>query len=168
MFLFFASVLFIFGPSCGGKSILSKALIQQLGPSWAYLDRDQLIEDGLCVEEEADQVLEDSILFFQSKNQSVLVDAQIPWRAPKNEEEKYVLVYAPLSELIARDAQRTIRLQRSPKRARYARIYVEETFSEVFKVPIDLHFHYHVIFDSSVQPVDSEVKEVIKLLSFYP
>src|SRR5690348_3871970 len=123
MFLFLASIVFIFGPSCGGKSTLSKALVQQLGPSWAYLDRDQLIEDDLCIEEKADQMIEESILTFQSKDQRVVVDAQIPWRAPK-EDELYVLVYAPLPELLVRDSKRTVQLHRSPKRACYARAYI--------------------------------------------
>jgi len=165
MFLFLASTLFVFGPSCGGKSTLSKALVQQLGPSWTYLDRDRLIENGLCIEENADEMIEERILSFQSKDQNVVVDAQIPWRAQKNKDELYVLVYAPLAELLSRDAKRTARLRRSPERARYARLYVENTFAEVFKAPIRLDFQYDLVLDSSQYSIDAATKQVLSLLS---
>lgn len=165
MFLFFATILFIFGPSCGGKSTLAKALFQQLGPSWTYLDRDQLIEDGLCIEEKADEMIENSILSFQSKDQHIVIDTQIPWRAQKSKGELYVLVFAPLSELFARDLKRTIQLHRSPKRAYYAHLYVEETFAEVFKAPVRLDFYYDLVLDSSQYSIDAEIKEVLNLLS---
>ncbi len=165
MLAFLACVVFIFGPSCGGKSTLSKAIVKQLGPSWSYLDRDQLIEDGFCTEEKANDALETSLLLLESKNQHVVVDAQIPWRAPKFESELYVLVYAPLSELLTRDAKRTLQLQRSPQRAYYARLYVEETFAEVFKAPATFGFDYNLVFDSSQCPIETEVKEVLNLLS---
>jgi adenylate kinase family enzyme len=124
MFLFLASTLFVFGPSCGGKSTLFKALIKQLGPTWTYLDRDLLIENGLRIHEKADEMIEECIVSFQSKDQNDVVDAQIPCRA-QNKDELYVLVYAPLGELFARDSRRTIRLNRSSERAHYARLYVD-------------------------------------------
>ncbi|MBS0652459.1 MAG: hypothetical protein JSR39_02910 [Verrucomicrobia bacterium] len=164
MHLLLASVLFIFGPSCGGKSTLSKALVEKLGPSWTYIDRDQLIEDDLCSEEVADLKLEEMIAYLQSDNRHLLIDTQVPWRAPRNGSEKYVLVYAPLSELLARDARRTARLERSPKRAYYARLYVEETFCDVFKAPYDLHFEYDAVFDSSQMSIDAETKQTLELL----
>ncbi len=167
MFLFLASIVFVFGPSCGGKSTLSKALVQQLGPFWTYLDRDQLIEDGLCIEEKADQMIEESILSFQSRDQHVVVDAQIPWRAQKKKDELYVLVYAPLPELLVRDSKRTVQLHRSPKRAHYARLYVEKTFAEVFKAPARLGFYYDLVFDSSEYSIDTEIKEVLSLIAQY-
>jgi len=165
MFLFLTSTLFVFGPSCGGKSTLSKALVQQLGPTWTYLDRDRLIENGLCIEEKADEMIDERILSFQSKNQNVIVDAQIPWRAQKNKDELYVLVYAPLPELLARDAQRTVRLGRSPQRAHYARLYVEKTFTEVFKAPLSLDFCYDLVLDSSQDSIDAATQQVLSLLS---
>ena len=162
--LVLASILFIFGPSCGGKSTLAKALVQQLGPPWIYLDRDQLIEDGLCMEEKADEMIEECIDLSQLKDQHVIVDAQIPWRAPKKENELYILVYAPLSELLARDTKRTAILNRSPKRAYFARLYVEETFIEVFKTPARLNFYYDLAFDSSQYSIDAEIEKVLQLL----
>jgi cytidylate kinase len=163
MFLFLAATLFVFGPSCGGKSTLSKALVQQLGPTWTYLDRDHLIQHGLCVEEKADEMIEEHILSFQTKDQNVVVDAQIPWRA-QNKDELYVLVYAPLDELLVRDAKRTVRLRRSPERARYARLYVEKTFAEVFKAPIRLDFQYDLVLDSSQYSIDTATKQVLRQL----
>lgn len=164
MFLFLASTLFVFGPSCGGKSTLSKALVQQLGPTWTYLDRDGLIENGLCSEEKADELIEEHILSFQSKDQNVVVDAQVPWRAQKKD-ELYILVYAPLDELLARDGKRTVRLRRLPERARYARLYVEKTFAEVFKAPMRLDFQYDLVLDSSQNSIDSATKKVLDIFS---
>lgn len=160
-----ASALFIFGPSCGGKSTLSKALIEQLGPSWVYLDRDLLIEDGLSTEEEADEKLDQTIAYLQSNDLNVLVDTQIPWRPPRNGSKKYVLVYAPLPELIARDLHRTQKLKRSIQRAYYARLYVEETFSKVFDAPSELHFEYDAIIDSSQMQIEEEIKQVLALIT---
>ena len=98
------------------------------------------------------------------KDQHVIVDAQIPWRAPKKENELYILVYAPLSELLARDTKRTAILNRSPKRAYFARLYVEETFIEVFKTPARLNFYYDLAFDSSQYSIDAEIEKVLQLL----
>lgn len=163
-----ASALFIFGPSCGGKSTLSKVLIEQLDPSWVYLDRDLLIEDGLSSEEEADEKLDQTIAYLQSNDLNVLVDTQIPWRPPRNGSEKYVLVYAPLPELIARDLRRTEKLKRSIQRAYYARLYVEETFSQAFEAPINLRFEYDAIIDSSQTQIEEEIEQVLALIESAP
>lgn len=165
MLCILASVLFIFGPSCGGKSTLAKSLVQHLGPLWTYLDRDELIKEGLCAEEQANTTLQDMILFMESNNQHVVIDAHIPWRAPNTEYETYILVHAPLSTLLARDAKRTVQLHRPPKRAHYARLYVEETFAEVFKAPVRLNFCYDLVLDSSKCSLKDEIVEVLHLLS---
>lgn len=159
--IFLATVLFIFGPSCGGKSTLSQALAEHLG--WIYLDRDLLIEDGLCKEEQADQALEEHIALHRH----VVVDAQVPWRAPR-EDELYVLVHAPLEVLLERDALRTAYFQRSEKRAYYARKYVEETFVEVWQAPVNWGFVYHHMCDSSQTALDTEIAEVLGLLNTFP
>jgi cytidylate kinase len=165
MLSFLASIIFVFGPSCGGKSTLSKALIQELGSSWSSLDRDDLIENNFCTDEKADELIEKSILSFQEKNRHLVIDAQIPWRAPRRENELYLLVYAPLSELLLRDAKRTILLQRPEKKAYYARLYVEETFAKVFEIPLNLGFHYDLVLNSSQYSIQWEIQEVLKLLS---
>ncbi len=156
-----ASIVFVFGPSCGGKSTFSKALVRELGPSWHYLDRDQLIEEGLCVEEAADAYIDQTIDTFRSTNQHLIIDAQIPWRAPQKEDELTILIHAPLEELLSRDARRTILLQRPPQRAYYARLYVEETFMQAFQAPIDLGFTYDLMLDSSQYSVDREVAQAL-------
>lgn len=165
MLSFLASIIFVFGPSCGGKSTLSKALFRELGTSWSYLDRDDLIEKKLCRDEEADALIEKNILSFQEKSRHLIIDAQIPWRAPRRENELYLLVYAPLSELLLRDTKRTIRLQRSETRAYYARLYVEETFAKVFEIPLQLGFYYDLVLNSSQYSIQWEVQKVLKLLS---
>jgi cytidylate kinase len=160
---FLATILFIFGPSCGGKSSLSKALLKELNAPWHYLDRDLLIEKGECSEELADQELEKTIL--EISQEQVIVDAQIPWRSPRKEKELYVLVYAPLPKLLERDAFRTDQLKRSPKRAHYAQLYVKETFFKVFEIPTQLEFQYDLILDSSQSSISSEVAAILNLLS---
>ncbi len=78
MLSFLASIIFVFGPSCGGKSTLSKALCQKLGPSWNYLDRDDLIENNFCTDEKADELIEKRILSFQEEHRHLVIDAQVP------------------------------------------------------------------------------------------
>ncbi len=165
MLFFLASIIFVFGPSCGGKSTLSKALIQELGLSWSYLDCDELIENNCCTEEGADELIEKTILSFQSQNRNLIVDTQIPWRRANQENELYVLVYAPLPKLLERDAKRAALLQRSTKRAYYARTYVEKTFAEVFQTPTSLGFDYDLILDSSRCSIHTEIQEVLNKIS---
>lgn len=161
MFLcsFLSSILFIFGPSCGGKSTLSKALIKELGPTWTYLDRDTLVD------ETANQMIESVIPFFQEHNQNLIIDAQVPWRKAHQENEWYVLVYAPLENLLERDDTRTLRLNRPQKRAYYAREYVKKTFAEVFEIPAKLGFNYDLVLDSSQSAISNEIEEVLKLIN---
>lgn len=56
-----------------------------------------------------------------------------------------------------------MRLHRSPQRAHYARFYVKETFTEVFKAPARFSFCYDLLLDSSQCSIDVEVEEVLHL-----
>ncbi|MDP1607999.1 MAG: hypothetical protein Q8L98_01650 [Chlamydiales bacterium] len=130
-------IIYIFGPSCSGKSTLGKALQKHLGGQWTYLDRDQLIEDGLCVESGADKTLEERI---QAIGNRIIIDTQIPWR-DKNPDDVYCLLPPPLKTLLERDALRTERLKRPEPRASYAKQYVidtHETLSAIAQEKFDI------------------------------
>ena len=94
--------IFIFGPSCSGKSSLSQFLYSQLGDDWIHLDRDDLIEKEGILDENADKEI-DNRLEAKSK---FIIDAQIPWRDKKTG-ELYFLVFPPLKTLTDRDEKRT-------------------------------------------------------------
>lgn len=85
------NIIFLFGPSCSGKSTLAKALHNHFGNEWTYIDRDDLIEQNLCTDLTADATLEERIRSIKNK---VIIDAQIPWRK-KREGEFYFRVLPP-------------------------------------------------------------------------
>lgn len=150
-------VIYLFGASCSGKSTLGKALHKDLGSEWTYIDRDDLIEQGICSELTADRALEEKVSLIKNR---VIVDTQIPWRE-KKEGELYFLILPPLEILLRRDEERTLKLNRSEKRAYYAREYVKETHGilhQMEKAKFDCHF------DSSQSSILQEV-DVIKSLS---
>ena len=74
--------IFLFGPSCSGKSTLGKGLQKSFGDPWSYLDRDDLIEQSGCNDAEADALLDKKI---ESLKDKIIIDAQIPWREKKQE-----------------------------------------------------------------------------------
>src|ERR1700722_7641570 len=96
------NIIYLFGASCSGKSTLGKALQNSLGNQWTYIDRDDLIEQGLCSDSTANAALEEKV---QSIKNRVIIDAQIPWRK-KRKDELYFLVLPPLKTLLERDATR--------------------------------------------------------------
>jgi len=110
-------IIYLFGPSCSGKSTLGEALQQRLGEPWIYLDRDNSLTVASAFESTADQTLEEKI---QAIGSQIIVDAQIPW-AEKTKEAIYCLLLPRLEILCKRDAQRTELLNRSERRAFYAR-----------------------------------------------
>jgi len=122
--------IFIFGPSCSGKSTLAEKLQENLGDDWSYLDRDHLIEQRLCDEITADLTLDEK---NESLRNKLIIDAQIPWRE-KKEDELYLLLLPPLEVLLERDAERTRKLKRSEKRAYGAERYVRETYDALNKM----------------------------------
>ena len=150
------SAIYIFGPSCSGKSTLGQALQQRLGAQWTYLDRDQLIESGLCMDSEANKAIEERI---QAIKNGVIVDAQIPWRE-KKKEEVYCLLLPPLEVLLERDSLRTDRLERPEQRAFYAKKYVIETHTILSGI---VRENFDVCFNSSQLPIE---KMVVKVLQF--
>ncbi len=145
------NAIFIFGPSCSGKSTLGQALQTHLGHEWTYLDRDDLEEST------ADQVLEEKIASLQSK---MIVDCQVPWRK-KKDGELYVMILSPLDVLLERDAKRTENLQRCEKRAYYAREFVVKTYQILSNLDPK---QFDVCFDSRQLSIADEICRMTPLL----
>ena len=154
-----SNVIFLFGPSCSGKSTLGQALQQNLGSEWTYIDRDDLIEQNVCTESTADRTLEERIRSIKGK---IIVDAQIPWRE-KQKGEFYFKVLPPLEVLLKRDAERTIKLKRPERQAYYARKYVFETYNTLSKMG---ERNFDRCFDSSQESVMDEIKTVKTFISY--
>ena len=150
-------IIYIFGPSCSGKSTLAGTLQKHLGPQWTYIDRDELIESGGCVESVADKTLDEKIQVVKDR---VIVDAQIPWRE-KKKGEVYCLLLPPLEKLLERDTQRTERLKRSECRAFYAREYVVSTHGILCAMD---RKKFDICVDSSLLPVEETALKVLQLL----
>lgn len=142
--------IYIFGPSCSGKSTLGLALQEALGMHWTYVDRDELIEKNLCDDSTADVALEEEV---QRINQRVIVDAQIPWRE-KRTGELYFLVLPPITALLERDAKRTEKLKRPLEQANKAKEYVQETYQILSKME---KTQFDFCFDSSQISVQQEI-----------
>lgn len=75
-----AGIIYLFGPSCSGKSTLGKALEESLGMKWSYVDCDRLIEQGICTEPNANQTIDKIV---NEAKEKLVIDAQIPWREKK-------------------------------------------------------------------------------------
>ena len=156
-----SNIIFLFGPSCSGKSTLGKALQMSLGTQWTYIDRDDLIEGGECTDLTADAALDKRI---QSIGKCVIVDAQIPWRAKRKNELKF-LILPPLKIILERDAARTTLLNRPVKQANYAKEYVIETHQQLSQLEKG---DFDGCFDSSVVSVQSEIATIKSFLSPAP
>lgn len=143
--------MFIFGPSCGGKSTLALTLLRELGNDWTCLDRDALIDDEGHDEENVNRVIDEKL------TQHTIVDAQIPWRE-KRAGEFYFLVLPPLDTLLKRDEERTSEHSRSEDRAKWCRHYVIETYDTLRAWPKE---PFDACFDSSVLSVAEEVDAIL-------
>ena len=147
------SIIYLFGASCSGKSTLGRALQESLGSEWTYIDRDDLIEQGLCTDSTANTILEEKVQLIKNR---VIIDAQIPWREKKMG-ELYFLVLPPLNILLERDEARTIFLRRTDNAAHYAKEYVKETYQTLEGIE---KTKFDFCFDSSQISVQQEVDAI--------
>lgn len=150
-------IIYLFGPSCSGKSSLGEALKSRLGDLWTYIDRDDLIEQGLCSDVTANAAVDARV---QKIKHRVIVDAQIPWRE-KRQGELYFLLLPPLERLLERDAARTAWLKRPESRAQVAKSYVIETHQILEKIA---KATFDCWFDSSQVAIQEEVHMVLALI----
>jgi len=149
--------IFIFGPSCSGKSTLAHALQKKWGPNWTRIDRDDLIEADCHSEMEANALLDHKIRTIKD---NFIIDAQIPWRE-KKEGEYYFVVLPPLEVLIQRDEKRTAFRQRSESRAENARKFVINTHATLSMMD---SASFDVCLDSSVLSIEDEISKVELLI----
>lgn len=124
----------MFGPSCSGKSTVSKKIAQQLGAQWHLIDRDDLIENGSL--DENDLVGFADLINKKAQISSVVIDTnhytQAFFDLLKAESKLRILVYAPIATLLARDELRTQRLARSAQRALRAKRFVIDNYNYFF------------------------------------
>jgi hypothetical protein len=151
------NTIFLFGPSCGGKSTLGKALQRSLGREWSYVDQDDFIENGLCLEEHVNAFSESRIREIGKK---VIVDAKIPWR-DKKPGEFYCLLLPPLNVLLQRDATRTLKLNRTVRRSRGARLHVIDTHKVLSQIN---QSNFDLCMDSSKISTSKEVAKIKALM----
>lgn len=133
---FFAmeQAIIVFGPSCSGKSTLSKRIARNLGSEWRVVDRDDLIEEGRLGD--YDLVGFADYINMQTKRSPLVIDTNLYtedfFETLKLDCKLRVLVYAPFSKLLERDELRNQRLQRSPERAQRARFFVVNNYNYFF------------------------------------
>ena len=155
------------GPSCSGKSTLSKKLFTHLGESWKLVELD-LIEDSYrqekidCDETFLIEKLIDEVNTWLMRGYNVLVDTNMydeKFVLIESESKKYILLYCPLNVLYARNEKRNYLLHRSAQRAKKATRYVEKTFYKFNQIePIGLRI------DSSKISIEDSFQSIINWL----
>lgn len=123
----------VFGPSCSGKSMLSRKMCRWLGSQWHLVDRDVLIEDNQL---NSKDLLAFAAYLNQLKEKSIVIDtnaySQEFYDAIKVQQKIRVLVYTPLDQLLMRDAIRTNKFNRSEQKAEQAKKFVISTHDYFF------------------------------------
>lgn len=150
---YMANIIFVFGPSCGGKSTLAEALKTRLGDGWTYVERDALVDKEGYEEERVDAELDRRIKQIGCK---MVIDADTPWRK-KQEGEYYFLVHAPLSILQERVEMRIATIERVRQIAGLARGFVSGTYREFNEMDKS---QFDKCFDSSQSSVLEEVSVI--------
>jgi len=153
------------GPSCSGKSTLAEALVKQLGNSWVLVSFDTLEDQlGRAVGAEAifiSMINEINMLLRNAKN--VVVDTNTFYLSHCSSLSSacinYILMATSLEVLFERDAIRAKRLCRAPKRALWAREFVEKSFHRFHSDEI-MALKPHIIDTSRVSPDEAVVQAV--------
>jgi adenylate kinase family enzyme len=152
-----SKALVIMGASCSGKSTLSNQLSELLGDQWKLVELDAIEDEFKILKKEfTEEDLVHALLSESNRHlaagYNIIIDTNIYHKVLRDlcaDDKKFILVYCPLNVLLARDAQRTINLQRNSQRAAQAREYVEETFYN-----FEAFDEYDVRVDSSVGNVN--------------
>ncbi len=165
----------IAGPSCSGKSTISK-LLHEKNPSWALIEYDTIEENmGRHVSQELvfDQLITE-INTALNQNTSVIVDTNTLHKDKMRALQckatiVYFYIYAPLKTLLERDAQRTCILGRSNIQAQRAKKFVIDNFNTFYPdgIPvqsqcIDSHTLDTInavdVIEKHLQPFNSSLK----------
>ncbi len=174
------TIVSVAGPSCSGKSTLTKSLYEKFQGTkedWVILDLDELLEEKYKSEKNLsrEEVDAQALVYLQNKahefllaGKNIIIDTNV-WsddflgtfdKIEDNLKCFCVLVYAPLSVLLERDALRNKRLQRSEKRACWAKQYVEKTFGEFYSADGMAKFTYDFLVDSVLEFVDKSAGNI--------
>lgn len=172
--------LIVFGPSCSGKSTLSRKLCRRFDAGWCHIDRDDLVDSGIIGEHD----LAGFAAFINKRleTHSIVVDtnaySQEFFEAIKAKQKIRILVYNPLEQLLARDASRTLHLKRSEQKAKRAREFVLAGYSTFFggqknfatpftekSAQVCTPFAYDVCVSGSEQNIDTIVSQIRTLIN---
>ncbi|KTC82615.1 AAA family ATPase [Legionella cherrii] len=149
--------IYIFGPSCSGKSTLSIELKNIFGDECEYIDRDDLIEQKICPEEMADLTVDEIVKDIEK---TVIVDSQIPWRE-KKDGELFFLLFPPLQILLARNEKRNENLNRARSRSEICKQFVIETYEALDKISKE---QFDAVFDSSYVTIYEIADEIVQII----
>lgn len=168
------SIIYIFGPSCSGKSTLCIELKKILGTEWIHIDRDNLIEqknrievmDNIQIADLIHDILESTTKeiiadvaldeIFIDTDALVIIESQIPSRN-KKDGEFYFLLLPPLDVLLQRNTMRDERRNRNYLSALTCRQFVTDTFAKLNKIPKE---QFDAIFDSSSMTISDIANEI--------
>ena|SRR5437763_11252948 len=152
-------VIMLMGPSCAGKSTLSKHLCVQLNGEnngiWQVIDFDEVDENIEQLIAAANDCL--------SRNTNVIIDTNTYEHRMEKQLDRAsvitkVIVTAPLEVLLQRDTKRTEFLKRDEERASRCRNFVINSFNRSLTWPADL------IIDSSQRSVQESCVIIFKFL----
>ncbi len=126
--------IIVFGPSCSGKSTLSRKICVRLDSGWEHIDRDDLIDDNVI----GSQDLAACAAHINKRLQttSVVVDTNLYsqefFDQIKAHQKIAILIYNPLQKLLERDVLRTQKFNRTDQRAQRARAFVISGYATYF------------------------------------
>ena len=150
-------VIMLMGPSCAGKSTLSKHLCTELNVDngqWKVIDFDEVEENIDLLITATNNSLQEGI--------NVIIDTNT---YEDGMEQKFnnisavikVVVTAPLEVLLQRDVRRTELLKRDEKRASRCRDFVIDSFNR------SLIWFFDLIIDSSEQSIQESCNIILSV-----
>lgn len=133
-----AQVIMLMGPSCAGKSTLSKYVYTALiakDEKWSIVDFDDVGESIDRLLQAADDLLKQGINVIIDTN---TYESEMEKRWEKAVKVTKIIVTAPLDILLQRDEKRTQRLKRDEELAYWCKYFVVESFERSLTWPSDL------------------------------
>lgn len=136
------TVVFIMGPSCSGKSTISKILQNQLSENWVLVEYDE-IEDNLQNKHDHELIFKELINIVNNhleQDKNIIIDTNFfqehALSRLLSDNVVQIYIYAPLELLLQRDAERSFKMSRNEKRAFYAKEYVIESYQHFYSTDI--------------------------------
>lgn len=175
MLLFFhygiyaGDVVFIVGPSCAGKSTIAHRVIKELDSNWILLEYDTIEEEmgRLVKSKRIFEIVMDKVEYNLANGKSVIVDSNVFFTDVHAnyaiENNKIILVYAPLEILLERDTIRTEQLSRDRIKAERARMFVIKSFNRFFRKNKTIEFSG--VFDTSKHSIDQLLYNIKRIIA---